>query len=80
MTISTIVTWDPLLVETSVDEINAKATAMAAEGKTDNIATHNEPPHPPMITVRTWTTMADAEEWIAFVESYSPASATIQQT
>jgi hypothetical protein len=57
--------------------IENKAAEMQLAGKTDN--------EPIMVftdtneqVTRTWTTLADAEEWIVFVEQYSPASATIQ--
>lgn len=80
MTISTIVVWDPLLDPADVTAIDAKAAEMQAEGKTDNVPVISNPPYPPKTTTRTWTTVADAEEWIVFVENYSPASATIEQT
>jgi hypothetical protein len=81
MTISTIVTWSALLGDEILTTVEAKAAEMAAQGKTDNIPVSNpEQDWPPIVTTRTWTTVADAEEWVAFVETYGPQSATIEQT
>jgi hypothetical protein len=77
---TTIVTWiiGSLTTEQSA-EINNHAEEMHLAGKTDNIKV--------VVTLdddtkgqvtRTWTTLADAEEWILFVEGYGPFSATIQ--
>jgi hypothetical protein len=75
---TTIVTWNlaTLTVEV-IEAINDKATQMAGEGKTDNNATRENTENT-NTAIRTWTTTADAEEWIAFVEQYGPISATIQ--
>ena len=80
MTISTNVVWtDNTPTQSKIDEINAQAATMASEGKTDNIPIFQ--PEVPIsgqrTVVRTWTTTADAEEWIAFVLTYNPISAEI---
>lgn len=80
MTISTIVTWNPLPGPDNTTIIENKAAEMQAQGKTDNVPVVSDPPYPPKTTTRTWTTVADAEEWVAFIETFSPVSATIQQT
>ena len=76
MPISTIVVWNPLPTDGAA--INVKATDMQAQGKTDNNPVHDGVVAPQTVT-RTWTTVADAEEWVAFIETYLPVSATIQQ-
>jgi hypothetical protein len=75
---TTIVVW---AADTPGPEANQlireKASQMALEGKTDDVAIR-ETVGTEQVTTRTWTTLADAEEWILFVEQYSPVSATIQ--
>ena len=80
MPISTIVVWNPLPSIGADSPIDAKAADMQAQGKTDNVPVVSDAPYPPKTVTRTWTTVADAEEWIAFIETYAPSSATIQQT
>jgi hypothetical protein len=81
MTISTLLIWNQPLGDEIMAQINSKVAEMVAAGKTDGISTSNpEEEWPPINTTRTWTTVADAEEWVAFVEQWNPASATIQQT
>lgn len=81
MSISTLVVWDRLLGEETMQQVDAKVAEMVAAGKTDGIGTSNpQSEWPPINTTRTWTTVADAEEWIAFVEQWNPISATINQT
>jgi len=75
---TTIVTWmENTPDEEAVAAINAQAAQMAIDGKTDNVPI-KETVGTEQITTRTWTTLADAEEWILFVEQYTPISATIQ--
>jgi hypothetical protein len=75
---TTIVTWNTATLTVEIIEaINDKAIQMAGEGKTDNNAIR-ETEGETNIATRIWTTVADAEEWIAFVEQYGPISATIQ--
>ena len=75
---TTIVVWDAGTPGLEVsDAIQAQASQMALDGKTDNNPIKEEVGTEHIIT-RTWTTLADAEEWIAFVEQYTPVSATIQ--
>ena len=75
---TTIVAWT---LGTPGAEISAiiddKAGEMQLAGKTDNNPIKVTTDTTEQVT-RTWTTLADAEEWIVFVEQYSPASATIQ--
>jgi hypothetical protein len=60
-------------------EINNHAEEMHLAGKTDNIKVVVPVDNNTKVQVtRTWTTLADAEEWILFVEQYNPVSATIQ--
>jgi hypothetical protein len=81
MTISTLVSWPGPLGEAQTSQINSKIEEMVAAGKTDGILTHNPfSEQPPIIVTRTWTTVVDAEEWVAFVEQWNPLSAAIQQT
>lgn len=68
MTITTIATYD-----TATDELSGnvafmnKLNEMVAAGKTDGHLTLNQPPHPPRIITRTWTTLEDAQEWKDFL-------------
>jgi len=80
MPIQTIVVWDPLPGDSNTTQIEAKSAEMQSQGKTDNVAVVSDPPYPPKTVTRTWTTLADAEEWILFIEAYTPQSATISQT
>ena len=74
MTIQTVIVWDPV-VTPEVKEIFDNAAAQAAlEGKTDNLPTKTPLP---ATTIRNWTTLADAQDWIAFVLPYNPVSADI---
>ena len=57
--------------------IDNKADEMQLAGKTDNNPIKEEGLTEQTVS-RTWTTIADAEEWIVFVEQYGPDSATIQ--
>ena len=77
---TTVVVWNAYTPsEEDAILINNKAAEMQLEGKTDNepIIVITEPGHVTH-TTRTWTTLADAEEWILFVEQYTPVSATIE--
>ena len=80
MTVSTNVVWiygEPNQADGAT--IAAQAAPMASEGKTDDVMTKQEnTPVTGQYTVgRTWTTTADAEEWVAFVLTYNPVSAGI---
>ena len=77
---TTIITWNSIALPEGASEIiNAQAAQMALDGKTDNnpIRVFTEE-GAKCTTTRTWTTLADAEEWILFVEQYTPISATIE--
>ena len=58
------------------EQLHAQAAAMAAAGKTDGVYTLED--HTPTLiqhtAVRTWTTVADAQEWITFVSQFNPDS------
>jgi hypothetical protein len=68
MTITTIATWNTATNNLS-DNIafNDKIAEMVAAGKTDGLLTLSPPPHPPRSITRTWTTLADAQEWKDFL-------------
>lgn len=81
MTTGTQVVWDTYLPQAQLQEILNKADLMASEGKTDNIPVKTQPTSivgaTLFSTVRQWTTVADAQEWIDFLAPYNPASAVI---
>ena len=80
MTTATTVTWNPLNSQSVSSEIGAKAAEMQSQGKTDNVPSETFPDgagNPPLIVVRQWTTLADAQEWIDFLAPYNPQSAVI---
>jgi hypothetical protein len=80
MTISTETVWaGPTPSASQAAEIEAQAAAMASQGKTDNAVTVQQgvPISGERTVTRTWTTTADAEEWIAFVLTYNPVSVEI---
>lgn len=72
MTVETIITWNPIPDETVKTQIQTKAAEMAAQGKTDDVVHNDCPngyPNPPLIAIRTWATQADAEEWLAWINT-----------
>jgi hypothetical protein len=77
---TTIVTWTiGKLTAEQNKEITDHAEQMHLAGKTDNVKVAVEVDDDTNIQItRTWTTLADAEEWLLFVEGYGPVSATIQ--
>jgi hypothetical protein len=78
MTTSTLVTWhaaDPN--STDGTAIWNQAALMQSEGKTDNEKVRTDLPNGDYVITRTWTTPADADEWIAFIQAYNPVSAVI---
>lgn len=77
MTIQTVITWDPFVSPEVKAIFDAAAEQAKLEGKTDDLPERSPGDNPPGTTVRTWTTLADAEAWIAFVQPYGPVSATI---
>jgi hypothetical protein len=75
---TTIVVWNAGTPDQeAVATISNKAEEMQVAGKTNNEPTKVRTDSEIQVT-RTWTTLADAGEWIAFVEQYGPVSATIQ--
>jgi hypothetical protein len=78
MAIQTVIVWDPIVSQEVTDILKSAAAAAALEGKTDDLP-ENSPPPAPITVVRNWTTLADAQDWIALVTTYNPVSATIVQ-
>ena len=75
---TTIVLWTPTaLTEEQIQLINNKAAEMQLAGKTDGQKIVTTVGNEIQVT-RTWTTLADAQEWEVFVEQYAPDSVTIQ--
>jgi hypothetical protein len=84
MTITTT-TWDPIPADITI--FYQKALEMQAEGKTDDstkVVTYAGVPGvpgsvgpAPLVVVRQWATMQDAQEWIDFITPYNPQSAII---
>ena len=80
MTTSTQIVWvNGAPNSTDLTAIQASAATMASEGKTDNVTVKQQdvPVVGQHTVVRTWTTTADAEEWIAFILTFNPVSAEI---
>ena len=80
MTTSTEVVWAlGTPIQSEGEEVQTQAAAMAMQGKTDDIPIieQNVPLENQRTVTRTWTTTADAEEWVAFVLTYNPVSAAI---
>jgi hypothetical protein len=77
---TTVLLWaNGSLTPQQSTEINDHAEQMHLAGKTDNVkvVVLVDDDTKTQVT-RTWTTLADAEEWLLFVEEYGPISATIQ--
>jgi hypothetical protein len=58
-----------------INQMEVKAAALAAEGKTDNIPYKHpvlDPAVDPMVISRTWIDIAAADEWKLFVETVIP--------
>ena len=67
MTITTIATHNPLVDLLNNTVFTNKLNEMIAAGKTDGQYTQNEGPYPPLVITRTWSTLADAQEWSDFM-------------
>lgn len=75
---TTILLWTNGSLTTEQNtQIQLKAQEMKVAGKTDDDPIRVQLETEYQFT-RTWTTLANAEEWIAFIEPYNPVSATIQ--
>jgi hypothetical protein len=75
---TTILVWAPETPDSAAStSLNNHAAEMQLAGKTDNDPVKVEVPAGLQVT-RTWTTLADAEEWILYAEQFTPVSATIQ--
>ena len=79
MTVATTTIWMPVLDVETQEIMSVHAQTLADQGKTDNIKQSTMIPGGVSVR-RIWTTVEDAEEWIAFVEQYNPESATIVQS
>jgi hypothetical protein len=84
MAIETHVVFETKLTEEQHSAINAQAQIYEQAGTTDGVISY-DPPEPPgqepgVVIIRTWTTTAAAEEWITFIETFSPYSAQIVNT
>lgn len=80
MTISTVGVWaGDTPTQIQKDDINAQAALMATQGKTDDIPVvqYNTPVFDQKTVTRTWTTTADAEEWVSFIVAFTPVSIEI---
>jgi hypothetical protein len=82
MTTETILVWNPLLPEADWAAVDDYVTAAVAAGKTDSdlgVVTYPDglPGVAPKVVNRTWTTLADAQDWITFISQYNPQSAII---
>ena len=65
----TRVVWNPIPSEEIRAQFRDMAAQMAADGKTDGTFVADPPPVPetgPYTIVREWTTVQDAEAWIAY--------------
>ena len=78
--IETLVTWnDGTPTESVIDTCHEKINVMVSQGKTDGLHQTNSLETTYVVT-RVWNTLADAQEWINFVNSYSPVSAVVQES
>jgi hypothetical protein len=79
MTTLTTTIWDPIPADLTI--FRHRASEMQAVGKTDGteIVTYagGIKGVAPLIVVRHWATMQDAQEWIDFITPYNPQSAII---
>jgi hypothetical protein len=82
--VTTTIVWDPLLSPTDDAALQAIARQFFLEGRAvsefglsspniggikNNVA--------PMTTLRSWTTVEDAQAWVEIVNRYNPQSVTI---
>lgn len=75
--IETLVTWnDGTPSEATIDMCHAQIEIMISEGKTDGShqVTQLETTY---VVSRFWNTLTDAQDWVDFVNAYSPVSAVI---
>jgi hypothetical protein len=79
MTVSTQVFWNIPTPQETIDLLTAKGNELLAEGKEigEAVLTLNPENTQQVIVTRTWIDELTAQEWIAFVQMYNPASAAI---
>lgn len=80
MTTTTKVVWGvELPTQTDLDQLLTQAAAMATAGKTDGLYSieNATPTFNQHTAIRTWNTVADAEEWITFSLQFNPDSTEI---
>lgn len=73
MTYEVVATWNPLPSDEEKETLIDLATQWMALGKTNSptavLDYPNGYPEVPLIAIRTFTTQADAEEWVAFLQT-----------
>jgi hypothetical protein len=75
--IKTHVIWNRELTAGERSVIDERVEQMVQEEKTDGKVLWISDSEDGRIFERTWTTVEAAEEWIAFIETYSPVSVQI---
>jgi len=78
MTVKTLITYQSYQNLAGRDAIQAQCTAWAAQGKTDGTVTMEQINHDRLLVTRTWTTLADAEAYVALVTPYDVTNIEIQ--
>jgi hypothetical protein len=82
MAIQTIVVWNRQLQQSELDSLEAQSAAMTATGVTDGtrLMINGDIDNRGSL-VRVWTTMEAANEWVTFVNTFTPApeNATIKE-
>jgi hypothetical protein len=79
MTVKTLITYQTYENATLRDAIQAQVYEWQRQGKTDGNVVF-EKVHPDgLLVTRTWTTLADAEAYVAFVTPYNVTNIEIQQ-
>ena len=79
MTVKTVITYQPAAGPTARDIIQAQCEIWASQGKTDGVKTTEDILPNGVIITRHWTTLADAEEYVAFVTPYNPTNIEITE-
>ena len=78
MTTQTQVIWTTPLAQQTIDDCKTQVNNMIAAGQTDGTHTQTVGPGADQETViRDWTDSTAAQEWIDFLQPYSPVSAQI---
>ena len=79
MTVTTQAIWTMPIAQSTLDACSAQVTIMVTAGQTDGIpvVTDDSPVAGQETVDRTWIDTASAQEWIDFLQPYSPVSAQI---